>query len=359
MPGQRREQVFVSSTFMDLIEERQEVIQTLLEAGCIPAGMELFPASDEEKWALIKRVIDECDYYVLVIGGRYGSLDPEKGISYTEMEYDYAVEQGKPVMAFLHGSPGNITAAKSEMGAESQEKLRVFREKAEQKMVKFWTNAGELGGQVAKSLISLRQTRPAEGWIRAEYAMTSETESELAQLRARVAQLTVELERATSQAEVTADAERAYFAQGDDVITVEVTVRYLRDDRYEGLTHYDLEITWDTLFGAVAPSLVDEANESELSRALDATCSDKLLGDPELVLPEDFQSLRRLSAPSDLLDQVKVQFLALNLIKKSEKRHTASDKNSYWTLTRSGHTHMLAIRAIRRPSGSDASPDSV
>jgi hypothetical protein len=68
---EKREQVFVSSTYLDLKEERQEVIQTLLEADCIPAGMELFPASDDDKWTLIKRVIDDSDYYLVVVGGRY------------------------------------------------------------------------------------------------------------------------------------------------------------------------------------------------------------------------------------------------------------------------------------------------
>ena len=53
-----------------------------MEMDCIPAGMELFPAADEEQWEFIKRVIDDCDYYVLIIGGRDGSLTPE-GISYT------------------------------------------------------------------------------------------------------------------------------------------------------------------------------------------------------------------------------------------------------------------------------------
>jgi len=77
-----RYQVFVSSTYADLKNERSRVIQTLLELDCIPAGMELFPAADEEQWQFIRRVIDDCDYYIVIIGGRYGSLTPE-GISYT------------------------------------------------------------------------------------------------------------------------------------------------------------------------------------------------------------------------------------------------------------------------------------
>src|SRR3954463_14546892 len=94
-------QVFVSSTYKDLSEERQQVMQALLELDCIPAGMELFPAANATQWDLIRRVIDDCDYYILVIAGRYGSINPE-GISYTEAEYRYAIEKDKPTITFLH-----------------------------------------------------------------------------------------------------------------------------------------------------------------------------------------------------------------------------------------------------------------
>ena len=76
----KRYQVFISSTYADLQEERQRVIQTVMKMDCIPAGMELFPAADEEQFEFIKRVIDDCDYYLLIIGGRYGSTTAD-GIS--------------------------------------------------------------------------------------------------------------------------------------------------------------------------------------------------------------------------------------------------------------------------------------
>lgn len=59
---EKRYQVFVSSTYENLLEPRQEVMQALLELDCIPAGMELFPAADDDQWTLIKRVIEDCDY---------------------------------------------------------------------------------------------------------------------------------------------------------------------------------------------------------------------------------------------------------------------------------------------------------
>src|SRR5688572_2128201 len=98
---EKRYQVFVSSTFLDLKDARREVSQALLQMQCFPAGMELFPAADEEQLEFIKRVIDDCDYYLLILGGRYGSLDAE-GVSYTEREFDYAVGKNIPVLAFPH-----------------------------------------------------------------------------------------------------------------------------------------------------------------------------------------------------------------------------------------------------------------
>jgi hypothetical protein len=63
----KRYQVFVSSTFVDLQNERQKVIHALLEQDCFPSGMELFPAANDDQWTLIKKVINECDYYLVII----------------------------------------------------------------------------------------------------------------------------------------------------------------------------------------------------------------------------------------------------------------------------------------------------
>ncbi|MDY3552411.1 DUF4062 domain-containing protein [Gemmata sp. JC717] len=88
-------QVFVSSTYTDLIEERQAAVQAILSAGHIPAGMELFTAGDEEQLKVIYRWIDESDVYLLIVGGRYGSVEPKSGKSYTQLEYEYAVKKNK------------------------------------------------------------------------------------------------------------------------------------------------------------------------------------------------------------------------------------------------------------------------
>src|SRR5271166_1239465 len=99
MTPKKRLQVFVSSTYSDLIQERQAAVEAILTAGHIPAGMELFTAGDESQMEVIKQWIDESDVYLLILGGRYGSVEPKNGKSYTQLEYEYALGLGKPLFA--------------------------------------------------------------------------------------------------------------------------------------------------------------------------------------------------------------------------------------------------------------------
>jgi hypothetical protein len=182
---EKRYQVFVSSTFQDLQQERQEVMQALLELDCIPAGMELFPAADEDQWTLIRKVIDNSDYYLVIIGGRYGSIGP-RSMSYTEMEYRYALETGKPVLAFLHGEPTALPVSRVDSEPHLQEMLRGFRILAQQKMCRFWTSPSELGGLVSRSMIRLIKNSPGIGWVRADQLPARNTVQELLDVRRRL-----------------------------------------------------------------------------------------------------------------------------------------------------------------------------
>ena len=97
MPQMIKYQVFISSTYKDLVSERESLIMSLLSSKYIPCGMEIFPSSSESQFEYIKRMLNLCDYYVLVLAGRYGEIG-SNGLSYTEMEYNYAVEDRKSVV---------------------------------------------------------------------------------------------------------------------------------------------------------------------------------------------------------------------------------------------------------------------
>lgn len=186
---EKRYQVFVSSTYADLKDERRKVIQTLMELDCIPAGMELFPAADEEQLEFIKKIIDDCDYYLLIIGGRYGAVTAN-GISFTEQEYEYALSVGLKVIALLHENPTQIPFSKSEQDLDNRIRLQEFRDKvASGRLVKFWKEANELPGIVALSLSKTIKTHPAIGWVRADKISREELLSEVNELRKANAEL--------------------------------------------------------------------------------------------------------------------------------------------------------------------------
>jgi hypothetical protein len=163
----KRFQVFVSSTFEDLKDERGIVVENILKLEHIPAGMELFSASNDEQFKYIERVIDESDYYVLIIGNRYGSVDSD-GTSYTEKEYDYAVSKGIPILAFLHSDPESLPSKKSEHDPEKRMRLNQFRKDvACKRMVSFWKSADQLSSEVMAALARAFRIHPRPGWERA------------------------------------------------------------------------------------------------------------------------------------------------------------------------------------------------
>ncbi len=166
--------VFLSSTYEDLREERRDVIHALLELDCIPCGMETFPADDDKQFEFIKSVIDECDYYILVIAGRYGSIG-KNGKSFTEMEYRYAIKKGIPVLTFIHNNIGSISLDKSEKSEEKRKKLNAFIQYASKgKMVKYWNSKEDLAGKVSRSMISTIKRHPSVGWIRGNTIINEE-----------------------------------------------------------------------------------------------------------------------------------------------------------------------------------------
>ncbi|MBO5523888.1 MAG: DUF4062 domain-containing protein [Roseburia sp.] len=167
---ERRFDVFVSSTYEDLIEERKEITQAVLECDCMPVGMEMFPASNLEQWEFIKRVIDKADIYLVVIAGKYGTVGRDENgnrMSYTEMEFNYALASGKPILAFQYKDINNLTRSKVELDEEKREALEKFREKVQKgRLVKFYSNKDELKANVLGSLNSIKKQITAGGWIR-------------------------------------------------------------------------------------------------------------------------------------------------------------------------------------------------
>ena len=165
---EKKYQVFISSTFKDLKSERLKVRDAILSMYHFPVGMEMFGSLDEDQWEVIKRDIDESDYYILILGKCFGSEVPGEGISYTQKEYRYAVSKGIPVLAFLINEEVNVPKTFQETDPVRIEKLAAFRKEVQSgRTVSYWSDKNELVAKVSTSLARQIARKPRTGWVRA------------------------------------------------------------------------------------------------------------------------------------------------------------------------------------------------
>ena len=100
--------IFLSSTIRDMGDLRSAMKYWLEQQGFVVFASESpdFPhALDRETVAAALAPIDDCDYYVLVVGARVGALVRDEGISVTRAEFRHACERrrktGRPHMLHL------------------------------------------------------------------------------------------------------------------------------------------------------------------------------------------------------------------------------------------------------------------
>jgi hypothetical protein len=336
----KRYQVFVSSTYADLKEERQKVLQTLMEMDCIPSGMELFPATDQEQWDFIQTVIDDCDYYLLIIGGRYGSTADE-GISYTEKEYDYAVKKGLNVIAFVHDLPDEIVRSKADMDQSLVQKLEDFKDKVKTgRLVKFWREANELSGLVALSLSKSFKHFPAVGWVRADTVSSIKTLSELIELRKK----NDELEFKLQELSVTKNDDEILNEALNSVdlcdLTEIVRLRATLDNKGEKcLLH--ITVSLSEVFNLLAPEITQPTEENQ--------AQDCLIDYLQSMITDtytDFHNYRKsITIPFNFLFRCRIHFIALKLMTIKTEFEGGETKH-YWQLTDNGMVEMIKEMAF-------------
>ena len=324
----KKYQIFVSSTFVDLKEERQAVLTAVQEAEHIPSGMEMFPATDEEQFNFIKRIIDNCDYYVVIIAGRYGSLAPD-GISYTEKEYDYAVRKGIRVLAFVRNENA-IEDRNKDTDSTQIQRLAQFKAKVQTgRVVRPWNNKQDLVSSVIISLNKEIGDYPAIGWVRANQVLSSENLVELSQLRKEVAELREYKRQQTSGKQYN------NIAGLDEKIRIHGNKYHLwRGDTTS--EEWQCDVTWKQLFLSIAPYLMEFPNDAIVEKYMTGivfSYTGIKTDDKIEILSQDFQT-------------IKIQLMALGLVNVSYLKTTKGDMALFWNLTDKGKQLMMQLRIV-------------
>ena len=313
--AEKKYQGFISSTFADLIDERRKILEILLMADCIPAGMEAFVATDDEQFSVIKKVIDLCDYYVLIIGKRYGSVNPSTGISYTEMEYEYAKEKEIPVLVFAIDDSVILPVEKNENDPAKIEKLKLFREKAmTNRLASIGKTSDELTSKLAISIMRAKVEINRPGWQRAVDFDEASLRREIMEYQNKNGELGKELQAVNKKIESFLEQSNVAF---DDC---KIEIKYYNYDRYHDRINHSKTVTLPTLFAVIATEMMDVMI---VESSIETVIKGQVINSSSNIYLDDNQLIKRI------LNQLK----ALGLVRSSW-----NDKKSvlFWGLTTKG-----------------------
>ncbi|NGT48104.1 DUF4062 domain-containing protein [Clostridium perfringens] len=317
---EKRYQVFISSTFADLQDERKAIMESIMDLDCFPAGMEMFPANDSEQFEYIKTIIDASDYYVLIIAGRYGSL-ADDGKSYTEKEFDYAKEKGIPVLVFVKKDLENIPLSKTDGSEEKMKKLKNFIEKAmENRLAKYWGDSKELKYEVHSSLSKAFKTHPRTGWVRGNIANNENLLNQINDLRIENERLRKSINEYENECCVATNE----LAEYNDIF--KLLIRVEPEDGYE--YEEELDITWDEIIGIIGPGLFTSKIDSELKSYLEETLISKTFDKNGILTISEYN-----------YNRIKMQLIALNIIEQN---------GSFLKLTNKGKNFLLSNKTQKK-----------
>lgn len=333
-----RYQIFVSSTFQDLKDARERVIYELMRNGFIAVGMEQFHASDEEQMDYIRPLIDQADYYVVIVKGRYGSLSND-GLSYTEREYRYAVEKGVPVLAFLFDDLNSISLQDTDNDPEKLKKFKEFRsELSSRRIVSFWKTDDELVSKVKDAVFSIIFRKPGIGWVRGDQAIDPQVYKELEGARKKIQELSDQLGAVSSGSISFPEG----IAHGSDTFPIDakIDIYSMSPRKIVETTAIVQNVSWDELLQILTDRIYIESSEGGIANELREFVLKQFL-----IKREMDRNLVGVSIDHEMVKAIRFQFEALGLITTATRTESAY---VCWRLTEKGRFYISRLRAIRR-----------
>lgn len=120
--------IFISSVFREFEHERHALQELIGGLQVLFVGMEVFGSDPGRPASYCAQKVRESDLYVGLFGHAYGSVDELSGKSFTEVEYDAAIDGHVPCLIYFKADafPGKAEASRAsdEKQAELVERLR-------------------------------------------------------------------------------------------------------------------------------------------------------------------------------------------------------------------------------------------
>ena len=327
---QKKYQVFISSTYIDLIEERHAAVEAILKAGHIPAGMELFK-SGRSQLETIKSWIDESDIYLLILGKRYGSIDPESNKSYTQLEYEYALSKDNfPIFSIILKDEYvkeklESDIPKTELYEEDNEtQYEEFLNMVKTQIVSFAGSIAEVKLAIHENIPYIEKTHNLDGWIRASLGGDENIIKELNEIR-----------KVNNVIKEDFQEEDIDF---DEEIIKEIKIlgkRYERsgsgNNYYSRTTHETANISYKTIFCSIAPHLLEHPNDAYVKMKIEKIVVDK----------SSISDSGTFNINDEVFQKIKIHLTKLGLITTRYSKTTKGGMALFWSLSNLGKKKMV------------------
>lgn len=296
----KRYHVFISTTEADMHAERVVLSQTLVSQGFFSWGLE---QRTPLTTAFARRQIDDCDYFILMLGSRYGELSAS-GVSYMHLEYIYAVTKQKPILVLMYEAPESRADEFQDKTPEGKLKFLDFRRQLqrERDMVMTFRDLRDLEIAIRHTMPQFLNRYPAQGWIRPNQQQVQQLQDENEQLRQKLLQLEQQ-PRMTTTPQRVADLPQV---QGHEEITFDYKVHAYQDGNFRELRPHR-QMTWNDLLMVIGPGFSPAMPEDSFAKILNDYLNSTALADVRDVMPRA-HAVARCQVNIRALHMIKTQF---------------------------------------------------
>lgn len=144
---------FLCSTYVDLKAYREAVIKNIRSHAGVINAQEFFGARDKKPLTTCLEEVDKSNVFIMFLGPRYGSNDPDTNRSFVECEYYRAGEKNIPRFAYIIDDSHPFPIQHVSVG-EDAERLRKFKDVVKAELtISYFMTPDDLAKKVYEDLM--------------------------------------------------------------------------------------------------------------------------------------------------------------------------------------------------------------
>ena len=322
-----RYHIFVGSTLDDLKNERKELLRIIMELGHIPVMADYFDDTARNTPKLLEKVIEECDYFIALIGNKYSASDGT--ILPLLAEHAIAVKKGIPVLALVIDDKVRSKPAKKEKDAAVISRLNTIKDKLRSGPCETWTNLPDLCLKAQTLLLQELNINARPGWIRADKLVEPTVANELSRLSSENDALRRQIRLDDNVATAKLQDELKHILKVLALNKITLSFYYASGDNWENSRQF----RYIRVFKVLVPELALGKTTAEVSRFLGTVLNPDL----DKTVRKDYPT------PSNTIKKIMADFSMLKLVHCINGEEKSAG-NELWEITEYGKDLYSAYR---------------